>query len=507
MTRIIQATTVKETLLWKVLAKKTTTVGSVLSTNLPSLCEEATDRMKTMYAYAPQYTLHDDRHMLRTTELMAEVLGSGADELNDIELALLILSAFFHDQGMVPLQDEIAHLEQNQDFRLFRDNWLVEHPNYKETATQMASLHSAEDRRRTLAAQLGELDSAMLTDFLRSTHGHRSAEFVRLNHTNDKRLEIQGVNLSSILGRLCHSHTLPCEDLTPARGFRYDEQVGRCSVNLPFPAVVLRLADILDFDRDRTPEVLLKNIHFTSQVNLHEWEKHRSVEGWTISPDRIRFTIRCPHPAYESAARTYMDWIDSELTASKEVCRMQPRDIKGYELHLPSHVDRFRIAPLDNTYRAHNLEFSLSRNEIVRLLMTDKLYGKENLCIRELLQNSLDALRYRKALFGDAGTSCKEGRVDFRHYVDSDGYEVLECKDNGAGMDDAVIQDHFVKVGRSYYRSPVFDRERHRLKASGNDFDPCSRFGIGFMSCFMLGDRITITTRRDYGPGKDWGPL
>ena len=505
MTRIIQATKVEETRLWSVLKKKENTEGSVLSTNIPSVCEEATDRMKAMYAYAPQYTLHDDRHMLRTTELMAEVLGSGAEELNFIELALLILSAFFHDQGMVPLKDEIMSLEQNPEFRLFRDNWLVEHPNYSETATQMASLHSEEQRRRTLATQLSELDSVMLTDFLRSAHGHRSEEFVRSAYAGDKRLEIQGVNLSSILGRLCHSHTLPCEDLTPAKGFCYDEQVGRYLVNLPFLAVVLRLADILDFDRDRTPEVLLKNIHFTSQVSLREWEKHRSVEGWAISPDRILFTIRCPHPAYESAARTYMDWIDRELIASKEVCRMQPRDVKGYELSLPSHVDRSRIGPIDDAYRSHDLEFSLSRNEIVRLLMTDKLYGKENLCIRELLQNSLDALRYRKALFSEEGSSWDKGRVDFRHYVDTDGYEVLECQDNGTGMDDVIIQNHFVRVGRSYYRSPVFDRVRHRLKTSGNDFDPCSRFGIGFMSCFMLGDRITITTRRDYGPGKDWG--
>lgn len=276
-------------------------------------------------------------------------------------------------------------------------------------------------------------------------------------------------------------------------------------MNLPFLAVVLRLADILDFDRDRTPEALLKSIHFTSPVSLSEWEKHRSVEGWHISLDLIRFTIRCKHPAYEAAARKYMDWIDRELAASKEVCRMQPRDLNGYQLNLPTHVDRSRIEPLDDAYRFHDLEFNLSRDEVVRLLMTDKLYGKEHLCIRELLQNSLDALRYRKALFSDAGVQWDDGRVELRHYVDEDGYEVLKCIDNGSGMDEEIVKNHFVRVGRSFYRSPFFERERNRLKASGNDFDPCSQFGIGFMSCFMLGDRITITTRRDYGPGREWG--
>jgi HSP90 family molecular chaperone len=87
--------------------------------------------------------------------------------------------------------------------------------------------------------------------------------------------------------------------------------------------------------------------------------------------------------------------------------------------------------------------------------MTDKLYGKEHLCIRELLQNSLDALRHRRALFREVGTDWGEGRVDFTHYIDSNGYEVLQCFDNGSGMDEFIIRNHFVRVGRSYYRSPT----------------------------------------------------
>ncbi len=462
--------------------------------------------MKAMSAYAPQFTLHDDRHLLRTTELMALVLGPGVAQLNALELALSLLAAFFHDQGMVLSQNELSTLEINDDFRLFRDNWLLDHPNYGETAAQMNSPLCAGTRKPQLALKLSELEAAMLTDYIRDTHGLRAADFIRSSYGSDKRMEVQNVNLSPFLASLCESHTLPWDGLITKKGFRYDEQVGTYALNMPFLAVVLRLADILDFDRDRTPEVLLRSIHFTSAVSMLEWEKHRSVEGWHISADLIRFTIRCKHPAYEAAARKYMDWIDRELAASKETCRMQPRSLGGYELDIPTYVDRSRIEALDDAYRFHDLEFSLSRDEVVRLLMTDKLYGNEHLCIRELLQNSLDALRYRKALFSDGGVRWDEGRVELRHYVNADGYEVLECTDNGSGMDEEIIQNHFVRVGRSFYRSPLFERERNRLKSSGNDFDPCSQFGIGFMSCFMLGDRITITTRRDYGSGREWGP-
>ena len=506
MSQIVQVDTVKDTRLWKILDRRTDADSRFLSVNILELCQEAVERMKAMYAHAPQYTLHDDRHLIRVTELMEHVLGSEVDHLNSIELALLILSAFFHDQGMVLTNDERLSLDANEDFQVFRDNWRIEHPNYGETATQLSSCIGDEAQKVEMGKQLAELDAAMLTDYIRKTHGSRSKEYVQNTYASDKRLQIQNVNLIPWLAKLCESHTLQCDTLTPQNGFRYDEQIGTYTINIPFLAVVLRLADILDFDRDRTPESLLASIHFTSSVSLGEWEKHRSIEGWCISPDLIRFTAKCKHPAYEAAVRDFMDWIDSELVACKHICDNQPRTISGYQLKLPVNVDRSRIEPLDGAYRFHNLEFSLSRNEIVRLLMTDKLYGNEHLCIRELLQNALDALRYRKALFALSRTHWDAGKVDFRHYVNTDGHEVVECADNGVGMDDEIISNHFVKVGRSFYRSPSFERERNRLRASGNDFDPCSRFGIGFMSCFMLGDRITITTRRDYGEGRAWGP-
>ncbi|MBI4774414.1 MAG: ATP-binding protein [Deltaproteobacteria bacterium] len=506
MTRVIQVTKVQETALWKNLPEREGEVASSLSTNVKCLCEEAADRMKAVPAYAPEFTLHDDRHLLRTTELMGLILGDEMAKLNEIELALLILSAFFHDQGMVLSEDELKALEEDEDFRLFRDNWRVEHPNYDETARQMNAPHISEERKEQLAKKIAELESALLVDHIRETHGHRSAEFIRSKYGHDKRMEVQHVNLSPFLANLCESHTLSAAALVHERGFRYDEQIGTFTLNMPFLAVILRLADILDFDRDRTPEVLLRSIHFTSPVSILEWEKHRSVRGWRISPDLIQFAIKCEHPVYEATARRYMDWVDRELSDAREVCRMQPQNVSACQLNLPAVVDRSRIEPLDDAYRFHDLQFSLSRDEVVRLLMTDKLYGGEHLCIRELLQNSLDALRYRSALFFEAKVGWDEATVKLRHYVDGDGYEIVECTDNGCGMDEEIIQNHFVRIGRSFYRSPVFERERNRLRRSGNDFDPCSQFGIGFMSCFMLGDRITITTRRDCGQGRGWGP-
>ncbi|MGE0415113.1 MAG: hypothetical protein AB7Q64_24150 [Verrucomicrobiales bacterium] len=462
--------------------------------------------MKLMATYAPQYTLHDETHLLRVVDLMGHILGDDADNLDGIELVLLILSAYFHDQGMIPTREGYEEMLDSDDFKLHRENWQIEHPNYKEIQRQRLRSQTARNGNTVTSSQIDEMDQAQLTEYLRAHHGRKSSEFVLAEYGNDQRLQSDGISLAPYLASLCESHTRQCSDICNLPYCSWDEQIGHRSVNMVHLATILRIADILDFDRERTPDVLFRSIHFTSKVSIREWERHRSVIGWSISPKKIRITAECTDPTYHRAINQYMDWIEQEIRDSKHLLRQQPHTLAPKEIGLPDVIERERIRPKNNAYRLHDLEFGLQRDEIVRLLMTDKLYGNPGLCVRELLQNSLDALRYRKALYAEAGMGWEAGKVTLRHYRNAVGEEVLECGDNGIGMDEEIIRNFLTKVGRSYYRSPLFERERSRLQKSGHDFDPCSKFGIGFMSCFMIGDRIVVKTRKDYGSGKEWGP-
>ncbi len=503
--KFINSKRIEDTELWKVLKDLQDDLARPLLEQLPVLCQEAADRMKAMHATSPQYTLHDEIHLLRVTELMALVLAETKTVLNFVELSLLVLAAHYHDQGMVIDDEEYRELSSNPEFLTFRDNWYLEHPNKQEIDLQLGDQNITPIEKFRLARLLSELESAMLCDYLRTTHAERSASFVLSRYSNDKRLEVSGINIARLLALICKSHCLPVSVLNPAQGFNYDEQIARYHINMPYLAVVLRLADILDFDPDRTPDVLLRAIHFSSNISLDEWEKHRGVDGWTISKDLIRYSAKYSHPAYQAAALKFMDWIDEELGNCHTLCRSFPTGFQCYGLQLPPLVDRSRIGPRDNAYIYHDLEISLSRDEIVKLLMADKLYNRPYICIRELLQNSLDALRYRKALFACSGLNWDDGSVKLSHFLDKDGFEIIRCKDNGVGMDLNIVTRFLTKAGRSYYRSPEFERERAFFREKGVDFDPCSQFGIGFMSCFMLGDRINISTRRDYGSGRKWG--
>jgi hypothetical protein len=508
---VLELHSVRDTTLWKRLdgtfSGPDGELAKKLAVYVSDSCTVAYDRMRNFANYCPQYTLHDEVHLLRVTELMAKVMpNSVADLLNPVEIALLILAANFHDQGMVLEGADFDALPTNEEFRRFQDNWIIEHPNFTEVRQHLNDRNLSAQEQQRLRDTENELQAALRTDFIRITHGERSADFVRTKYASDTSWTVAGTNVAEFVARLCLSHVRPASDLISADGFRFDETVGTYKINMPYLGLVLRLADILDLDRDRTPDSLYRTINFRSGVSLREWEKHRSVDGWTIEPTLVQFTMRCEHPEYQRAAYQFMDWIDKELADAQRMIRTFPYSSSSYGIDLPLAVDRSRIEPKDNAYIYHDLEFSLSRDEIVKLLMTNKLYGAPWLCVRELLQNAMDALRHRHALIKrDNATDWDHGKVEMVHELDADGHELLHVTDNGAGMDSDIIERFLTKVGRSYYRSPEFEQERASFRAAGVDFDPCAQFGIGFMSCFMLGDHITIRTRRDYGPNKGLG--
>ncbi|MBU0606247.1 MAG: ATP-binding protein [Armatimonadetes bacterium] len=510
MSAILNLRDVSDTQLWKRLstsfaATQHHDAASQLAANLPDICAEASARMKAFPALHPEYTLHDETHLLRVPEIMALVLDQTIAELNPAEIGLLILAAYSHDQGMVLDDGDMEKMDADPDFGVFRGTWEADHPNLRDIRRQIGTQPPPEEETRYRAAD-AELRLALISDYLRGTHGTRSRDFVQTTYGSDPRWRLTGASVAPLVARLCESHSLPTESITPSNGFHYDEQVGMFTVNMAYLALVLRLADILDLDRERTPDALYRTIHFTNTVSVQEWAKHRQVEGWTIGPDMVRFTMDCDHPVYQRVALQFMDLIDDELSRAHQAANAFPAPFSQYRLHLPTRVNRDRIRPRDDAYIYHDLEFSLSRDEVVAVLMGVDLYSDPGLCVRELLQNSLDALRHRKAIhMRDDATEWTEGRVSMEHGLDEHGREFVRCVDNGVGMDEDIITRFLTSAGRSYYRSPEFERERVTLRQAGVDFDPCARFGIGFMSCFMLGDEIEVRTRRDYGPKVGYG--
>lgn len=463
------------------------------------IVEDSCHVARTIVRYMPEYTLHDEVHITRVVELMGRIIPSRVlGRLQPLEIAALLLAAALHDIGMAPSADEIQALSSQYAPRSYREEWL----QYQAVKDTFPELLARQARLRLSArfSEAQEIEAFFLAEFIRKTHAHRAKKYI-FEHYADK-LIYDSRKFTSQLANVCYSHNepastldlLPCWELVRAPG-EY--------CNWRFVALVLRLADILDFDPKRTPRVLFEHIAVRNKVSIREWRKHLSISAWDIQPGRVAFSSQCPDPVIEKAIRDFVVLIDHELAEGRNVLRSMydpaatDRLSDRYNLELPYQVDTRQVGPDQDVngplYVFMDLSFQLDQARIMSLLMGLSLYEHKGLFLRELLQNAADSCRHRQALHvKQPDLGIYHPKISVRLLSHQDG-DFIEVEDNGMGMNEHIVRSFFSTVGRSYYQSTDFMKEKARL---GLHFKPVSHFGIGILSCFMAGDQLDVETRR-----------
>lgn len=137
------------------------------------------------------------------------------------------------------------------------------------------------------------------------------------------------------------------------------------------------------------------------------------------------------------------------------------------------------------TNEIESRQFTAYIPKLLPLLAGRNIYSKPEAFAREVIQNSIDAINVRKEhdmLFKDNGQiritlGCDEIK----------GLSFFEIEDNGSGMTKYVLERYLTTLGLSYYSG----NEYQQLHLQ---YNPISQFGIGFLSCFMLGKHIEVHT-------------
>ncbi|MBS1524451.1 MAG: ATP-binding protein [Bacteroidetes bacterium] len=472
----------------------------------------AFQRTKTIIKHMGEFTLHDGDHLFRVLNLMELLLPEeNIKNLSPPELMLLIISAFFHDIGMAPEEKDILAWKKVWDSNPnFSDN------DEERTFEQFKRFYSARPEQQEFIRSLilqGKNSSAetlkgyFITEFIRQTHAERAREIID-KHWNGV-IKFRDNDLTVELAQICYSHNEDALSLLELdKNYLCGLGIVAC---LPLIGVILRLSDILDFDGKRTPSILYSHLYVRHPISIQEWNKHRAVEAWDISPDIIQYTAKCSHPAIEASIHEFCDIIDHELSLCNNIAsnlnefnKNRSRDIT---VKFPFKVNREKIRAQKNIqdkplYIYRQTKFNLSKKQVIDLLMGTKLYGNPEVALRELLQNSIDACLLRKAQEEKWG-NLYDPKITIKYYTD-DKDDILEIIDNGTGMDQYIIDNYYSKVGSSFYKSTDF----YNLKAETNaDFQPTSRFGIGILSCFMVADTLIVDTKRVYAPHKSSEPL
>ncbi|OAD91468.1 metal-dependent phosphohydrolase [Aequorivita soesokkakensis] len=484
-------------------------------TDVISLVEDCTSyayqRTKTVVRHMGEFTLHDGDHLFRVLNLMERLLTKESiDKLTSPELLLLIVSAFFHDIGMAPDEEEVltwkkvwdVHPEiEKEDQRILED--------FKRFYTSRP-----EDEKRLIElikkgqnTQADTVKSYLITEYIRQTHADRARDIIEKDWS--EKIKFRDTDLTVELAQICYSHNEDALSLLELdKNLLCGSGIYAC---LPLVGVILRLADILDFDGKRTPSVLFSHLYVRNPISVKEWNKHRAVEAWEINPELIQFSAKCSHPVIEASIHEFCTMIDHELSLSNNIIStlndFHLAKDRELNIKLPLKVNREKIRTKTDIknkpiYIYKDTKFNLSKTQVIELLMGTKLYGNPEVALRELLQNSIDACLLRKAQEMKWG-NLYEPKIYVKYYEDN-GEDILEVIDNGTGMDEYIIDNYYSKIGSSFYKSKDF----YNLKAESNaEFSPTSRFGIGILSTFMISDELIVDTKRIYGSHKSSNPI
>lgn len=469
-------------------------------------------RTKTVIRHMNEYTLHDADHLFHVLNIMGRIIpNSLLNVMSTPELMLLIMTAFFHDIGMAPDEIDVNAWEKYWDISPNFAN-SIEEEQFRRFS-RFASAHPTEldniehKRKNGIASEVTQLKNYLISDYIRGTHSQRAKEIIKKDW-NEKIL-YRDIDLTVEFAELCHSH---CEDTMNL--LRMDSSFICSSDTLicfPLLGVILRIADLLDFDSKRAPSVLYSHLYVKHPISIKEWNKHRSVDSWIINSELFALHARCNHPAIQAALNDYCDIIDNELMLCNNILSSISPSISGFKreinFRLPIKVNRDRIETKKDIdgkpiYYFTKTQFNLSKKQVIDLLMGTKLYGNSEVALRELIQNSIDACLLRKSLEKKWGNNY-EPKIMVRYYSEN-GEDYLSVNDNGTGMDQYIVDTYYSKVGSSFYTSSDYYDLRSEFKP---EFIPTSRFGIGILSCFMVSDTIITETRKVTGPNTSSEPL
>lgn len=506
--------------------------------------KKARNHLKRITNVLPEFDIHDERHSEKVVFNIEKLLADNVQKLSTYELFLLQLSSFFHDCAMAPSDWELNVLKftegtdkfkvndksichdlkepfkisdaknivkdnKNSFYGIFDSdvkNWLFSPNSEDDLINYLASmLIEYQNYRNGFAEQLRKVSSKedfeslntfIRTDYIRATHHIRIETYVYNLESifgNSFEQPAWGKKLAKDLALVCRSHG---EDISYLECFNTSAQYyGSESANLQLVAMLLRLGDIIHFSFDRAPLELRTSRLFQSEFSFLQWALKNNGANYSIENGIISFRAYCETPEIYFKLHNYLDWIEVEIQNYFKLDRHWNASYKSFIPKLQDKIERTNITNDEKVFLPkRGLSFSLNQKRIIELLMGVGLYKDRFASLRELYQNALDACR---CMISEANTIQHKttGIIQFGiERVDDKVY--LYCKDNGIGMTKEVIENYLLKIGNSYYKSSDFYKKQAQW---GGTFTPTSQFGIGILSCFMLGNKIEIITKTKQG--------
>lgn len=450
--------------------------------------------------FFPEYTDHRLAHITNILEITVKLIPSEIlDKLTPKDISFLILGTYCHDIGMFLKPDGLENL-------LCIDEWKNKFTEFIKIASRLSSIELAKiyGNSQAFVYPTDLKDRLNLTTRDRLTYG----EFIRRNHapiaeyvatngfpghkTTDLFPEF-GEEEQKIIGLIAKSHGM---SLRSAAEESSRKLIGKLNSYRPsdtpiiYLMALLRIGDILDMGKDRSPHIVSDMQQFNSAISKEEWEWNQTIDSSNFSWETPRTLYIQAQPTTTSQfvkVKKNLQWFQSELDfAWAALC-----DYYGSDFSLRIHRIESNIFEqpelFKNKFLTKEAKIKVAGN-LSKLLVEPLYHGNPMYAVRELLQNSVDACKLRKKIEHDKCNTEYLGHI--RVEIDTQNNIFTIC-DNGIGMDEDVITNYYLTIGASFQDSDFWKK----ASLDNNGLVRAGRFGVGFLATFLLGERITVTTR------------
>ena len=445
------------------------------------------------YGFFDEYTTHNFSHIEEMLQIAEWLIPDETKErMTSADYFILTLSIYFHDLGLLITRKEfdsrdIASIESWAEVNLFEGS-------------------DGQDYRSRLGElKVDERDRLLYQEYVRAHHGARIKSWLEGSSHGaaasnlDVISEIHNlvgplsVTLKRDIAKLCESHNL--DDIDNIAKYPLSQPYGNSheeEADLQYIAIILRTVDLLQISKSRAPSTLFRVISPSNPVSQIEWHKQNAVrrirkkemvdqEGRTdnsLSSDTIEVFAYFSEAEGFFGLTSYLRYAESQLERSFQAIEKSRKQHGGFNQFPWRKIDDRNVEA--EGFIPRTFGFELDQSRILTLLTGHTLYNDSTVVLRELVQNSIDAVRLQWA----ENDVRKNGKITV--HWDSKASE-LTIADNGTGMTQDVVERHLLKVGSSRYQDPQFRKQYPH-------FNPISRFGIGVLTAFMVADSVEIVT-------------
>ena len=507
--------------------------------------------LKSVIMMFPHYSDHSHEHSENIISFVERLLGrKRIEKLSPSDTWMLMVCAYMHDLGMLIQGKELENDWNSESFQNYLENCKdSSDDSLKQAARHVSGVEWLNPAEKNWSVSVYRDVILLASEFYRRKHPERSkkipmqsdfGKYFNVVISGDGRLPPR---IQDVIGKICFSHDIDFDEimniLEPVDSlFGYE-------FHPRFIAVMLCLGDLCDLDNGRFNKVSMEVFGELTKNNYVHYYKHESVNSFVLKKDLIavNFDIKSKRIKQElqrvplfsklnpkEQQKELQDVCDRILLETQNWLGWIEELVKNIKLHWDKlsmeHIETFSpsltykilVDGNETVSSKKNMRFSFSNEKAYELIESYSLYNNRFVFIRELLQNSVDALKRRFWTDIKSGRwdhflqnahKDKDGNIDYQNIQPFDFSDIsvfdyykvfmkiehqpeektarFTIEDNGTGISKEDLQERILRTGM---------RGRDKTVEEMPDWlRPTSSFGIGLHSVFGVSDSIFIRTR------------